>query len=71
MTRHPGQRSGIIPIAVELQDTNAVEAVLKDVQPSLAAHANSTDHCRCNARKCSSVQNLGISSPIIRFAPAG
>lgn len=34
IARHPGQREGVIPIAVDLQDPIAVKAALKDVKPT-------------------------------------
>jgi nucleoside-diphosphate-sugar epimerase len=34
VARRPGERAGIIPIAVNLQDTTAVERALKDIKPS-------------------------------------
>ncbi len=34
VARRPGQREGIIPIAVDLQDAAAVKAALKDVKPT-------------------------------------
>ena len=34
VARRPGQREGVTPIAVDLQDAAAVEAALKDVRPT-------------------------------------
>jgi nucleoside-diphosphate-sugar epimerase len=34
MARRPGQREGIIPVAVDLQDAAAVQTALKDVKPT-------------------------------------
>ena len=34
MARRPGQREGIIPIAVDLQDATAVQSALKEVKPT-------------------------------------
>jgi nucleoside-diphosphate-sugar epimerase len=34
MARRPGQREGIIPVAVDLQDAAAVKTALKDVKPT-------------------------------------
>src|SRR5579862_1351095 len=34
MARRPGQREGILPIAVDLQDAEAVAAALKEVKPT-------------------------------------
>jgi nucleoside-diphosphate-sugar epimerase len=34
MARRPGDRDGVIPVAVDLQDAAAVAAALKDVQPT-------------------------------------
>jgi nucleoside-diphosphate-sugar epimerase len=34
MARRPGQRSGIVPVAVDLLDAAAVETALADVKPS-------------------------------------
>jgi nucleoside-diphosphate-sugar epimerase len=34
MARRPGQREGIVPVAVDLQDRAAVDAALKDVKPT-------------------------------------
>src|ERR1700742_1894352 len=34
VARRPGERAGITPITVNLQDTTAVENALKDIRPS-------------------------------------
>ena len=34
VARRPGERTGIIPIAVDLQDANAAKLALKDVKPT-------------------------------------
>jgi len=34
LARNPGQREGIIPIAVDLQDASAVHSALKDIKPT-------------------------------------
>ena len=59
MARRPGQRAGIIPVAVDLQDAAAVQAALKSVQPTHVFLATWL-------RQPTEAENIRVNSAMVR-----
>jgi nucleoside-diphosphate-sugar epimerase len=59
MARRPGQREGILPVAVDLQDAVAVQAALKDVKPTHVFLATWL-------RQSTEAENIRVNSGMVR-----